>query len=72
MILSLPKYIHIAFDTTNVMSGRHNVMCVQIQRPLIWMPCRHHVSELLLKEACVKMFKFVSNSSEVPVLKKKW
>lgn len=70
-LIDVPKWL--SFDTTNVMSGKHNGMCVEIERevgrPLLRMPCRHHIAEILLKEACVKTLNISSNSPEVPVLK---
>lgn len=67
----IPRYI--AFDTTNVMSGKHNGMCIEIERmldrPMLRLPCRHHIAEVLLKETCVKVFRMSSNSPEVPILK---
>lgn len=70
-LINVPRWI--AFDTTNVMSGKHNGMCVEIERQvgraMLRLPCRHHIAEILLKEACVKVLGSSSNSPEVPVLK---
>lgn len=67
----LPKYI--AFDTCRVMTGINTGMCVEIERKLgrflLWLACRHHISEILLKECVTYVLKEVSNSPEVPILK---
>lgn len=43
----------LVFDTTAVNTGRFNGTCTLIenslQRPLLWLPCRHHIYEIILK-----------------------
>lgn len=42
----------LSFDTTATNTGRKNGVAVQLEekmgRPLIWLPCRHHIAELVL------------------------
>ena len=41
------------FDTTNSNSGRLNGVCIclerKLKRPLLWLACRHHVGETLIR-----------------------
>ncbi|XP_074113966.1 uncharacterized protein LOC141537025 [Cotesia typhae] len=43
------------FDTTAVNTGIHNGTCKAIEktlgRELIWLPCRHHIFEIILRSA---------------------
>lgn len=55
------------------MTGKDNGALVEIKKMLdmvlLWLACRHHVGELLLKDACLKSFKGKSSSPDVLFLK---
>ena len=46
--------IGLVFDTTNCNTGYKTGACITIQRhigrPLFWIPCRHHIGEIILSE----------------------
>ena len=48
------------FDTTASNTGWLQGACVRIEkelkRPLLWLPCRHHIAELFLKDAWTSIF----------------
>ena len=48
------------FDTTAANTGWLQGACVRIEkdlnRPLLWLPCRHHIAELFLKDAWTSIF----------------
>lgn len=53
---ALRSKIHgLVFDTTASNTGLHSGACILIEvalgRELVWIPCRHHVLELLLSAA---------------------
>jgi hypothetical protein len=45
----------LVFDTTASNTGHKTAACValqeQVERPLLWFSCRHHIGEILAKEA---------------------
>ena len=49
------EVVGLCYDTTASNSGAHQGACKLIEneigRPLLWLPCRHHVSELHVKHA---------------------
>ena len=48
------KVIGLVFDTTSCNTGHKTGACITIQRhigrPLFWIPCRHHIGEMVLAE----------------------
>ncbi|GBP55207.1 hypothetical protein EVAR_36789_1 [Eumeta japonica] len=75
----LSRYVKaMCFDTTAVNTGIHNGTCVEIEkalgRELIYLPCRHHIYELILKSA-FEVYWPTSSGPNVPIFgrfKKKW
>ncbi|XP_074105382.1 uncharacterized protein LOC141531445 [Cotesia typhae] len=66
------------FDTTAVNTGIHNGTCKAIEktlgRELIWLPCRHHIFEIILRSA-FEVYWPVSSGPNVPMFgrfKKSW
>lgn len=60
----------LVFDTTAVNTGRFNGTCTiiehSLQKQLLWLPCRHHILEVLLKSAFeVKMSKTESPNVKI-------
>lgn len=55
------------------MTGKDNGALVFMERffgrLLLWLACRHHIGELLLKDACLINFKGSSTSPDVVFLK---
>ncbi|XP_055852711.1 uncharacterized protein LOC129916649 [Episyrphus balteatus] len=51
----VPYIKAMCFDTTAVNTGIHNGTCKEIEKTigkdLIWLPCRHHIFEIILKSA---------------------
>ncbi|XP_044577706.1 uncharacterized protein LOC123260590 [Cotesia glomerata] len=76
---SLTRYIKaMCFDTTNVNTGIHRGTCVEIEkalgRELIYLPCRHHIYEIILRSA-FEVYWPVSSGPNVPIFgrfKKEW
>ncbi|XP_074105392.1 uncharacterized protein LOC141531455 [Cotesia typhae] len=65
-------------DTTAVNTGIHNGTCKAIEktlgRELIWLPCRHHIFEIILRSA-FEVYWPVSSGPNVPMFgrfKKSW
>ncbi|XP_074105300.1 uncharacterized protein LOC141531392 [Cotesia typhae] len=58
------------FDTTAVNTGIHNGTCKAIEktlgRELIWLPCRHHIFEIILRSA-FEVYWPVSSGPNVPM-----
>ncbi|XP_074106891.1 uncharacterized protein LOC141532455 [Cotesia typhae] len=58
------------FDTTAVNTGIHNGTCKAIEktlgRELIWLPCRHHIFEIILRSA-FEVYWPVSSGPNVPI-----
>ena len=54
------------FDTTSSNTGWIRGAATRIEqkleRPLLWLPCRHHISELLLKDAWTSIFGDIDKS----------
>lgn len=54
------KVIACGFDTTSANTGVHKGACVLLQellqRLLLWLACRHHILELILGAAFIKLF----------------
>ncbi|XP_074107200.1 uncharacterized protein LOC141532646 [Cotesia typhae] len=63
------------FDTTAVNTGIHNGTCKAIEktlgRELIWLPCRHHIFEIILRSA-FEVYWPVSSGPNVPIYKAHW
>ncbi|XP_073972974.1 uncharacterized protein [Rhodnius prolixus] len=66
------------FDTTAVNTGIHHGTCKEIEkaigRELIWLPCRHHIYEIILRSA-FEVYWPVSSGPNVPIFgrfKKFW
>ena len=66
------------FDTTSSNTGWIKGACVLIEemlgRPLLWLPCRHHICELLLKAAWEAVFgeDMEPSYTEMGIFKKNW
>ncbi|XP_074026395.1 uncharacterized protein isoform X1 [Leptinotarsa decemlineata] len=58
------------FDTTAVNTGVHNGTCKAIEKSLgkdlIWLPCRHHIFEIILKSA-FEVYWPVTSGPNVPM-----
>ncbi|XP_074115222.1 uncharacterized protein LOC141537915 [Cotesia typhae] len=66
------------FDTTAVNTGIHHGTCKEIEKALgkelIWLPCRHHIYEIILRSA-FEVYWPVSSGPNVPIFgrfKKFW
>ncbi|XP_057330890.1 uncharacterized protein LOC130671178 [Microplitis mediator] len=76
---SLSRYVKaMCFDTTAVNTGIHSGTCVKIEkalgRDLIYLPCRHHIYELILRNA-FEVYWPTSSGPNVPIFgrfKKMW
>lgn len=77
---NLQDYVQaMGFDTTSANTGIHNGACTilerKLQRNLLNLPCRHHISELILKSVFeIKVCK-ASSGPTVPLFvrfQKKW
>lgn len=57
---ALDKIVGMCYDTCSANTGWLNGACVKIEskigRPLLWLPCRKHVLEIILKAAFVECF----------------
>ena len=66
------------FDTTSSNTGWIKGACVLIEemlgRPLLWLPCRHHICELLLKAAWEAVFgeDMEPSYTEMGIFQKNW
>jgi hypothetical protein len=69
----LDKVQAVSFDTTASNTGRLNGAAVLLQqkmnRALLYLPCRHHIYELVLR-AAFEASKFVSKGPEIPLFKR--
>ena len=54
------KIVAMGFDTTASNTGVHRGACtflqLQLQRQLLWLACRHHIAELILRSAFDSLF----------------
>ena len=71
----LPTIVEaICFDTTASNTGRFNGACVLIEmtleKNLLYLPCRHHIFELVLRAVFDTKMKQVTNSPDIPMFKK--
>jgi hypothetical protein len=71
--------VGMVFDTTSANTGHKTAACISIQRdldkPLLWLACRHHIGEVLLDHVWNQLAVEVSKSPEVTVFtrfKSKW
>ena len=71
--------VGMVFDTTSANTGHKTAGCISIQRdldkPLLWLACRHHIGEVLLDHVWNQLAVEVSKSPEVTVFtkfKSKW
>ncbi|XP_074106360.1 uncharacterized protein LOC141532085 [Cotesia typhae] len=65
------SYIKVmCFDTTAVNTGIHHGTCKEIEKALgkelIWLPCRHHIYEIILRSA-FEVYWLVSSGPNVPI-----
>ena len=65
--------VGLSFDTTATNTGHKTAACISIQkhvdRPLLWLPCRHHVGEIVLSDVWKKLGVEKSTSRKVVVLR---
>lgn len=70
----LNKIQAICFDTTAVNTGKHNGAAVILenilQRSLLYLPCRHHIFELILKEVYTKLLQSATVGPGVPIFQR--
>lgn len=64
----------LCFDTTSSNTGLKSGACVEIERELernlLWLACRHHIFELLLKEAFIESIKTSTTGPDVQLFKR--
>lgn len=64
----------ICFDTTSANTGKDNGAAVILERilkrSLLYLPCRHHIFELILKEVFSKLLNSIMVGPDVPIFKK--
>lgn len=60
-----------SFDTTSANTGHLTAACIQLQvdlnRPMLWLACRHHVGEIVLSHVWDALAVEVSKSPEVTI-----
>ena len=72
------KIVAMGFDTTASNTGVHRGACtflqLQLQRQLLWLACRHHIAELILRSAFDSLFGDTTGPEVVlfKVLRKTW
>ena len=72
------KIVAMGFDTTASNTGVHRGACtflqLQLQRQLLWLACRHHIAELILRSAFDSLFGDITGPEVVlfKVLRKTW
>lgn len=64
----------LCFDTTASNTGTKNGACVEIERHLernlLWLACRHHIFELILKEAFQSSMGISQSGPDVLIFKR--
>ena len=63
------QIIAVSFDTTASNTsgevGASRYIEVYVGRPVLWLACRHHIAELVVREAWVKIFDTKTSSPKV-------
>lgn len=69
----------VGFDTTATNTGKKKGAAAKLQkrlsRTLLWLPCRHHIFELIVKEIFIVKLKFKSKKPNIEMfetLKNSW
>lgn len=64
----------ICFDTTSANTGKDKGAAVILEdvlkRSLLYLPCRHHIFEIILKEVFSKLLKSIMSGPDVPIFKR--
>ena len=62
------------FDTTSSNTGHKTAACISLQkkldRPLLWLGCRHYVGEIVLKHVWDKLKIEASKSPEITIFQR--
>ena len=66
--------VGLSFDTTASNTGHKTAACVSLQkkldRPLLWLPCRHHIGEIVVGDVWKVLDIEKSSSSKVSIFQK--
>lgn len=64
--------VGLSFDTASVNTGEKNGACIRLQRALkkklVWLACRHHVSEIICSDVYKALFTNTPSSAPYPEL----